>query len=204
MKDRRSQIIDAATELICRSGYAQTSVDDVIRQAGLCGKGHFYHHFKSKEELGFAVVQRQFENFAGHGLAILRDPRVPPLERLDRFIDAMVDGQEERGCAMGCPFGTLGAELSEHNEGLRLELAQVFERWASQLDLLLYEAREELIEGTDTRGLAQFIIATLEGAMLMSRVQRRMAIMRGIAEQLKQYVGSRVRGRAMAAARPSA
>jgi hypothetical protein len=116
----------------------------------------------------------------------------------------MVDGQEERGCAAGCPFGTLGAELSEQNEGLRVELAQVFERWASQLDVLLYEARDELIEGTDTRGLAQFIIATLEGAMLMSRVQRRMTIMRSIAEQLKQYVGSRVRGRVMAAARPSA
>ena len=204
MKDRRSQIIDAAAGLICRTGFEQTSVDDVIREARLCGKGHFYHHFKSKEELGFAVVQRQYELFAEHGLSILRDPLVPPLARLERFIDATVNDPEDERGGWGCPFGNLSMELADLREGLRRELAKVFERWAGQLDALLYEARGELKEGTDTERLAHFIIATLEGAMLMSRVQRRSEITRGIAEQLKQFVRSCVRGRELVAAKPSA
>lgn len=206
MKDRRSQIIDAATALICRGGYAQTSVEDVIREAGLCGKGHFYHHFKSKEELGYAVLQRQFERFAEVELAVLRDPLVPPLTRLERFIDVVIGAQEdgEAGCGMGCPFGNLSVELAETNEGMRRELARVFERWARQIDTLLYEARHELAEGTDTERLGHFIVATLEGAMLMSRVQRRAEVTRGIGEQLKQFVASCVRRRDVVAATSSA
>lgn len=205
MKDRRSQIIDAATALICRGGYAQTSVEDVIREAGLCGKGHFYHHFKSKEELGYAVLQRQFERFAELELSVLRDPLVPPLIRLERFIDVVIGAQEEAdGCGAGCPFGNLSVELAETNEGMRRELARVFERWARQIDTLLYEARRELVDGTDTERLGHFIVATLEGAMLMSRVQRRVEVTRGIGEQLKQFVGSCVRRRDVVAASSSA
>lgn len=204
MKDRRSQIIDAAASLMSRMGFEQTSVEDVIREARLCGKGHFYHHFKSKEELGYAVLQREFERFAEQGLSILRDPLVPPLTRLERFIDATLDEPDDRRGGVGCPFGNLSLDVADKHEGLRRELVKVFERWAAQLDTLLYEARGELNEGTDTERLAHFIIATLEGAMLMSRVQRRSEITRAIAEQLKQFVGTCVRGRELVAARPSA
>src|ERR687885_1441107 len=96
MRDRRTRIIDAAAALIRRNGYTQTSVDDVIREARLCGKGHFYHYFKSKEELGYAVLQRQFEQFAERGLSILRDPMADPFDRLSRFVDALVAAQAER------------------------------------------------------------------------------------------------------------
>jgi TetR/AcrR family transcriptional repressor of nem operon len=123
---------------------------------------------------------------------------------LERFIDATISEQEDDDCGSGCPFGNLSMELAERHDGLRRELARVFERWAGQLDALLYEARGELKEGTDTERLAHFIIATLEGAMLMSRVQRRSEITRAIAEQLKQFVGTCVRGRGQVAASPSA
>jgi TetR/AcrR family transcriptional regulator, transcriptional repressor for nem operon len=205
MKDRRSQIIDAATALICRGGYAQTSVEDVIREAGLCGKSHFYHHFKSKEELGYAVLQRQFQRFAELELSVLKDPLVPPLTRLERFIDVVIGAQGERDeCGAGCPFGNLSVELAERHEGMRRELSRVFERWARQLDALLYEARDELEDGTDTERLAHTIVATLEGAMLMSRVQRKAEITRGIGEQLKQFVTSCIRRREVVAATSSA
>jgi AcrR family transcriptional regulator len=49
MKDRRTQIVEAATAVMRRQGFSDTSIDDVIRESGLCGKGHFYHYFKSKE-----------------------------------------------------------------------------------------------------------------------------------------------------------
>ena len=81
-----------------RQGFNDTSIDEVIRESGLCGKGHFYHYFKSKEELGYEVLNRQFERFAERGLAILREPMIDPLERLSLFIDATVASQAERGC----------------------------------------------------------------------------------------------------------
>ncbi len=193
MKDRRSQILDAATLLINERGYRMTSVDEVIREAGLSGKSHFYHYYKSKEELGYAVLNRQFERFAERGLAILREPMIDPLERLYLFIDSVVTAQAERGCKGGSPFGNLAGEMADAHEGFRERIEQVFERWASQIQSLLWEAREQLAASTDASRLSRFIIATLEGALLMTRVNRDVAMLYGIATDLKRFIGTYVR-----------
>ena len=200
MRDRRTQIIDAAAGLIRRNGYTQTSVDDVIREARLCGKGHFYHYFKSKEELGYAVLQRQFEQFAERGLSILRDPMADPFDRLNRFIDAVVAAQAERGCQGGCPFANFAGEMADVHEGFRRQIETVFERWTEQVRALLWEARPRLAEGVDIARLARFIVATLEGAMLMARVQRELGVLEGIAEDLKRFIAMHTRERAAATA----
>ena len=193
MNDRRTRIVEAATDLICRDGFQQTSVDDVIREAGLCGKAHFYHYFKSKEELGYAVVQHRFEQFAEEGLSILRDPMVDPLERLDRFIDAEVASQAEQDCRGGCPFGNLVTEMADAHEGFRQRLATVFERWAGQLQSVLWEARPQLRDDADIARMARFIIATLEGGLLMSRVTRDVTHMEAIAGDLKRFIAAQRR-----------
>jgi TetR/AcrR family transcriptional repressor of nem operon len=193
VSDRRTQILDAAAHLISERGYTLTSIDDVIREARLSGKSHFYHYFKSKEELGFAVLNRQFERFAERGLAILREPMIDPLERLHLFIDSLVVLQAERGCKGGSPFGSLAAEMADANEGFRKRIDVVFERWASQIQSLLWEARAQLNEDVDAARLSRFIIATLEGALLMSRVNRDIAVLQAIAADLKRFIAMHVR-----------
>ena len=186
--DRRTQILDAAARLIGERGYVQTSVDDVIREAGLSGKSHFYHYFKSKEELGYEVLDRQVDRFTERGLALLSEPMIDPIERLSLFIDTLVAGQAERGCKGGSPFGALAAEMADAHEGFRMRLAAAFERWSTQIRSLLWEARGRLVEGTDAERLARFVIATLEGALLMSRVTREVGVLHGVAADLKRFI----------------
>lgn len=195
--DRRTQIIDAAAQLISQRGFALTSVEDVIRESRLSGKSHFYHYFKSKEELGFEVLKRQFERFAERGLAILREPMIEPLERLALFIDTLVALQVARGFQGGSPFGSLAAEMADAHEGFRKRIEVVFNRWAAQIQSLLWEARPQLLDEVDTARLARFIIATLEGALLVSRVNRDVAALQGIATDLKRFVAMHVREPAM-------
>ena len=128
---RRLAILDAAARLISQQGFTHTSVDDVIREAGLSGKSHFYHYFPSKEALGFEVLDRQFGRFADRGLAILREPMIEPLDRLSLFIDTLVALQRERDARNGSPFGNLAGELADSHEGFRQRLDVVFERWGA-------------------------------------------------------------------------
>lgn len=203
--DRRTQILDAAATLIAERGFTSTSVDDVIRGAKLSGKSHFYHYFKSKEELGYEVLNRQFERFAERGLAILREPMIDPLERLNLFIDAIVALQAESGGRRGSPFGNLAAELADAHEGFRVRIEAVFERWASQIRSLLWEARPQLHDDVDAVRLSRFIIAALEGAVLMTRVKRDMSVLEGIAIDLKRFILMHVRdGASMQPPRESA
>ena len=193
MSDRRTQILDAAATLISERGFTSTSVADVIKGAKLSGKSHFYHYFKSKEELGYEVLNRQFERFAERGLAILREPMIDPLERLNLFIDAVVALQSERGGRGGSPFGILATELADTHDGFRVRIEAVFERWVSQIRSLLWEARPQLHDDVDAGRLSRFIIAALEGAVLMTRVKRDLSVLEGIAADLKRFIAMHVR-----------
>ena len=193
MSSRRNAILDAAARVINERGYSHTSVEDLIAATGLSGKSHFYHYFPSKEALGMAVIDRQFERFTERGLAILSEPMIEPIDRLSLFIDTLVALQRERDGGSGSPFGNLAGELADAHEGFRRRLDDVFDRWTEQLDALLREVGAQLREGVDTVRLARFIIASLEGGMLMTRVARDVAVMEGIGEDLKRFIATHLR-----------
>lgn len=188
MQSKRVQILDAASRLISERGYSQTSVDDVIKASGLCGKSHFYHYYKSKESLGYAILDKELERLTERGLAILRETQIDALERLGLFIDTLVVSQAERGCKGGSCLGMLAAELADSHEGFRKRIDQVFLGWETHIESLLGEARPVLRPDVDTQRLARFVIATLEGAVLMSRVKRDVVVLQGIAADLKRFI----------------
>lgn len=193
MNTRRIQILDAASDLIAEKGFVQTSVDDVIARAGLSGKSHFYHYFKSKEELGHEVLARQFDVLGERGLSILREPTLDPIERLHVFIDSVVAIQAERGMKAGSPFGALATEMAEKDEGFRIRIARVFRNWTTEIAALLTQAQDRLEEDADPTRLARFIVATLEGATTMARMKRDVSVMHGVATDLKRFVSGHVR-----------
>ena len=193
VSQKRFQILDAAAELIAEKGFVQTSVDDVIAKAGLSGKSHFYHYFKSKEALGHEVLARQFDVLADRGLAILREPSLDPLERLNVFIDSVVAMQAERGGKSGSPFGALATEMAAKDEGFRVRIARVFRSWTDEIAGLLGQVKDRLEEDADPNRLARFIVATLEGATTMARMKRDVSLMHGVAADLKRFVAGHVR-----------
>ena len=193
MSKRRNAILDAAARLINERGFSHTSVEDLIAATGLSGKSHFYHYFPSKEALGMAVIDRQFERFTERGLAILSEPMIEPVDRLTLFIDTLVALQRDREGGSGSPFGNLAGELADSHEGFRQRLDEVFDRWTGRLDALLREVGGQLRDGVDTVRLARFIVASLEGGMLMTRVTRDVAAMEGIGEDLKRFIATHLR-----------
>ena len=190
---RRTAILDAAARVIRTRGFSHTSVEDLIQATGLSGKSHFYHYFPSKEALGIAVIDRQFERFTERGLAILSEPMIEPMDRLALFIDTLVALQRERDGGTGSPFGNLAGELADSHEELRRRLDEVFTRWTGQLVTLLEEAGASLRDGVDAVRLARFIIAALEGGMLMTRVTRDAGVMEGIGGDLKRFITTHLR-----------
>jgi TetR/AcrR family transcriptional regulator, transcriptional repressor for nem operon len=190
---RRNAILDAAARVIRERGFSHTSVAELIQANGLSGKSHFYHYFPSKEALGMAVIDRQFERFTERGLVILREPMIEPIDRLALFIDTLVAVQREREGGTGSPFGNLVGELADSHEGFRRRLDDVFARWTGELVELLREVGPALRDGVDTVRLARFIIAALEGGMLVTRVTRDVGVMEGIGADLKRFIATHLR-----------
>src|SRR5713101_8368605 len=61
-RSTREAIIEAATRLMHVRGYQNTSLDDVLRESGV-GKGNFYYQFRSKEDLGYAILDQLVTKF---------------------------------------------------------------------------------------------------------------------------------------------
>jgi TetR/AcrR family transcriptional repressor of nem operon len=189
-KPTREQILDAATRLMHVSGYRGTSLDDVLRESGV-GKGNFYYYFKSKEELGYAILDRIVRGFVERTLEpSFADSSRPPLDRIHRFLDYVLETQRQRNCVGGCPMGNLASELSDVHEGFRRRLAEIFTRWRERLTEALREAQSEgsLALTCDAGRLAQFLVASLEGAILMTKVTKEIEELETCVYELKAHL----------------
>ncbi len=164
LTETRQQIVQRAAEIISRQGYHRSSVDEIVRAADVC-KGNFYYYFPSKTALGLAVIDAWADEF--FDLVVFPSLSAPaePLARLERFIDVAVEAQRQNGY-LGCPLGRMALEMGDLDEAFRERLEAVFHRWCSSL-------AEVLSEGGADRPAeqARFIMATLEGALLLAKVQ---------------------------------
>jgi TetR/AcrR family transcriptional regulator, transcriptional repressor for nem operon len=186
----RDQILDAAGRLIHLRGYHNTSLDDVLRESGV-GKGNFYYYFKSKEGLGYAIIDRVVQGFLERTLEpAFADTDADPVEQIHAFLDRLVEIHRRRNCVGGCPMGNLASELSDVHEGFRQRLAEIFEHWRVKLADALERGRrrERLRADLDTAAAAGFVVASLEGAILMAKVTRDIAVLEKSVAELKQYL----------------
>ena len=176
--------------LIHVHGYNAMALDDVLRESGV-GKGNFYYHFKSKEDLGHAILDQIVDGFLERTLApCFADPDGAPLGQIRCFLDRVLEAQRERNCVGGCVMGNLASELSDVHEGFRTRLATLFTAWQARLASALDSARRrgELAAGSDPETVARFVVASLEGAILLAKVSKDIRVMEQCVAELKRYL----------------
>ena len=186
----RDQILNAAARLIHLRGYHGTSLDDVLSESGV-GKGNFYYYFKSKEDLGYAIIDRLIEGFTERTLQpVFADPTGDPIEQIHAFLDRVLETQRQRNCVGGCPMGNLASELSDVHEGFRQRLASIFLEWRGRLTEALSrgQAAGRVRRACQPADGAQFVVAALEGAILLAKVTKDISVMEKCVEELKQHL----------------
>ncbi|MBI2821190.1 MAG: TetR/AcrR family transcriptional regulator [Acidobacteria bacterium] len=197
MSGKREHIVQVASQLIHIKGFNNTSIDDILHQSGV-KKGSFYFYFKSKEELGFAVIEHHMEQFRQDCLAPILESDCGPFDKLMRILDALEEEQTHTNCKGGCPFGNMALELSDMHEGFRVRLQEIFQGMTDLFYQLLSEASGEPYDGADLREVSQLIVATIEGGIMLSKVHKSILPMQECVRQLKNYL--RMLSRAPAAA----
>lgn len=185
-KGTRQQIVDSAADLIWRKGYNRTSVGDIIRHADIC-KGSFYHYFASKEELGLAVIDAWVAHFSDHIRARLSADKSPE-ENLHGVLDAMLTAQEERGF-MGCPLGRLALEMGDVSDVLQRRLQEGFDGIRGIFATYLREAGMEEREASEH---AHYMLATLEGSLMLDKVRGGGRVLDGLIAAMKSDVSRRL------------
>lgn len=189
-RSTREVIISAARGLMEVQGYQATSLDDVLRESGV-GKGNFYHYFRSKEGLGHAILDELVGAFLERTLEpCFADPDGRPLAQIRCFLDRVLALQRERNCVGGCAIGNLASELSDVHEGFRERLAGIFSAWRARLTRALTDAQRagEIEPGCSPETIAHFLVASLEGAILLTKVSKDIQVMEQCLGELKRYL----------------
>jgi TetR/AcrR family transcriptional repressor of nem operon len=186
----KEQILEVAARMMAVRGYHRTALDDVLRESG-AGKGNFYHYFRSKEELGYAILDRLLERFEARTLTpIFGDSARDPLSQVEAFLEEVLATQRARNCIGGCPIGNLATELADAHEGFRQRLAAGFECWRQCLAAALARAQAlgALAPDVEPDALARFLVAGIEGAILLTKVQKDIQVMEHCVAELRRHL----------------
>lgn len=91
--ERKNEILDAAAILFTNKGFDNTSTNDILEAVGIA-RGTLYHHFKSKEDVMDALIDRQMEQVLSAARQAAEDQSVPVEKRIVRTITALRIGEE--------------------------------------------------------------------------------------------------------------
>jgi len=187
----KEKIIQAAFEEIHSHGFQATSMNEIIKRAGTT-KGALYHHFKSKTELGYAVIDQVIR-------PLMKERWLDPLSKRENPIDALIDCMAElikntpkQAVIKGCPLANLAHEMSGIDEGFRLKLSEVLEAWQDGLSQVFSEGikKGHVRPDVDTSNVACFLVASIEGTIGMAKNSKDEKTFHRCAEQLIIYLES--------------
>src|SRR5574337_62819 len=124
MSSTKDHIIEIASRLVHPKGFNHTSIGEILKESSV-GKGNFYYYFKSKEELGYAIIENNFKRFSEEvtGKAFGNDKDAAT--QLDDLLDILLDIYRRRNGAGGCPLGNMAMEMSDIHEGFRKRLRSI-------------------------------------------------------------------------------
>jgi TetR/AcrR family transcriptional regulator, transcriptional repressor for nem operon len=184
--ETRDRLIETARTLFLQNGYGNTGIAQILKTADV-GSGSLYHFFPTKEDLLLAVLQKYKELLWPMVIQPVFDRVQDPIERIFGVLDGYRQMLVMMDFAMGCPIGNLALELSNSHPAARQLLAENFTGWRLAIEQCLKEAADRLPEHTSAEGLAQFVLTTMEGAVMLARTYRNLEPYNVAVTQLRDY-----------------
>ena len=190
----RRKIIEAAAPIFNRNGYQGSSLNALMEATGL-QKGGIYRHFAGKEELAAEAFDYTWEAVWNSRLVHL-DEQASGLDKLAQFIQNFVEYRSP--VAGGCPVLNTAIDADDGNPVLRRRVAKALRTWVDLLASFVATAQQQGIARHDVepKETATLIVASLEGALMMARIQRSDEPLRQIQRHLTGYLDREVAVRA--------
>ena len=188
-RETRGRILSSAAELIHVRGVHGTSVDDVLVASGT-GKSQFYRYFGSKDELVREVLHYQVQAWLKRSRPLLA--RLDTWRGFEDWFNGIVAFQKGRSFVGGCPVGSLAAEMADADRTLRLDIAEAFRtrRHFVAMGLTKMKERGEMVESADPEALSEFVLATIQGGLLLAATEKDGKVLRHALDQALAHLRS--------------
>ncbi|WP_298751331.1 TetR/AcrR family transcriptional regulator [uncultured Arcobacter sp.] len=182
----REKLLDVAFEEIYQNGYSATSVDKILKKANM-NKGSMYHFFKSKKELGLAVVNERVNSYIVDKYSIL-------LKHEKNICDELIKLIKNRNSfdfTCGCKLNNLMQELSPIDKDFKQALEVVYTRFENIIEQILDKAvLKNEIKHDDTKALSMYIVASIEGCLGTAKKSQDGSYFQTCISQLELFLNS--------------
>ena len=185
----RQRLLQSASEEIHMHGFQGMRVDEVLRIAGL-QKGAFYHHFSSKVELGYAVLEEQItpllETIWIEPLKDIENPITDFPLMLEQLFEKVPNNMLEHGC----PLNNLAQEMASQDAGFQERVVVLFEHWIAAYTRLFEVAQTNghVRKDINAEDIARFLVATLEGCISIFKAEQSPDQWRACQSQIEVYL----------------
>lgn len=187
----RAHILNIAFMEIYRNSFQGVSVDQIVSKAKLT-KGAFFHHFPTKQDLGYALVDETLT-------FMTQDRWIDPVEKFEDPVEGILSNlktiiqkMSEESLSLGCPLNNLVQEMSAVDPVFRRKLTAVLEFWIDGVEGHLIRAKRDgfLKKDVNVRHLAEFIVMNHEGAFGMTKSYGDRKLFLTLHASLKKYLES--------------
>ena len=187
----RERIIRQAAPLFNQRGYEGSSMQEIMAATAL-EKGGIYRHFESKQEL----AAEAFDYAWAEALRARRHDLDQIENSVDKLLQFIANFVERRGSVPGgCPLLNTAMDSDDGNTVLRARARKALEGWQEFLGEIIARGmrRGEINSKIDKGKLANVIIASLEGAIMISRLEQNADALRDAQAHLVNYLETKVR-----------
>lgn len=185
----KERLLRQGMKLFYANGFHGTTVDAVLEASGV-PKGSFYHHFRSKDAFGLAVLDRYMSLQLELLDAAARDGGGSTAETLERYYttlsDLFVDSEFQRGCLAG-KFST---ELAAGSAAFRDQLAHAMAVWHDTLTDMLRQGQQrgDVRADRSAADLAHTVLALVQGAFVIALSSRDTAALAAVGASIRALV----------------
>ncbi|QHC86183.1 TetR family transcriptional regulator [Empedobacter brevis] len=189
----RHTILQKAFELIYTKGYQTTSIDEIIATTKVT-KGAFYYHFKTKDEMGLAIINEILKpTMKNDFIKPLQDAKNPIKEIYDMTKGLLLENPFLK-LEYGCPAGNLTQEMAPWNVEFGKALAELILEWQQTIENSIKIAKEngKVRDSVDPSQVAYFIMSGYWGIRNFGKVYNNTDCYHSYLKELKIYLNSLV------------
>jgi len=184
----RERILASSAQLFNRQGYSGSSLSDIMRETGL-EKGGIYNHFSSKEQLALEAFDYAYKLIQQRTRQALAG-KLNAIERLLAIVSVFQSEIDDPPLAGGCPILNTAIEADDADEMLRDRARAAMDDWRTTIHRIVNKGieRQEIRPGINADEVASILIATLEGAIMLSNLYKDSTHMKRAANHIVHYI----------------
>jgi len=172
-KHEIDHLLETGIAMMAANGYHHTSINDVIKAAGM-PKGSFYYLYKDKKEFSLDALDHYAKSLSNSMDRHFANESLSPIEGIRTYFKESIKNLKQAEYCWGCLLGNMAQELSDVDEEFRLKIKSALELAKSRVSKQIEKAQQvgEISKSDDPDTIAELIIYTWHGALIRMKSSR--------------------------------